>query len=42
MKHVVDLSGSEGQTISLGIDVMTDEYMNSNLFVDDVSFQATP
>ncbi|MBK8128849.1 MAG: hypothetical protein IPK53_07865 [bacterium] len=39
--HVVNLSAYVGQTISLQIRSETDASLNSNLFVDDVSFQAT-
>jgi len=41
VKHVVDLSAYGGQSVSLQIRAETDSSLNSNLFVDDVSFQAT-
>jgi hypothetical protein len=39
--HVVNLGAYAGQSVSLQIRVETDSILNSNLFVDDVSFQAT-
>jgi thermitase len=39
-EHVVDLSAYAGQRIQLQIRVITDLYFTSNLYVDDVSFQA--
>lgn len=39
--HVVNLSAYVGQTINFQIRSETDASLNSNLFVDDVSFQAT-
>ena len=39
VKRVVNLSAFAGQTISLQIRVETDSTLNSNLFIDDVSFQ---
>ena len=41
VKHIVDLSSYAGQTVSLQIGVETDSTFNSNLFIDDVSFQAS-
>jgi len=38
-RHVVDLNTYAGQSVSLRIEVKTDVSLNSNLFVDDVSFQ---
>lgn len=40
-KHVVNLSAYAGQTVMLRIEADTDSAINSNLFVDDVSFQST-
>jgi hypothetical protein len=40
-KHVVNLSAYAGQTVTVRIRVTTDDSLNSNLFLDDVSFQAT-
>jgi C1A family cysteine protease/predicted secreted protein len=40
VKHVVNLSAYAGQSVSLQIRAETDPSLNSNLFVDDVSFQA--
>jgi hypothetical protein len=40
--HIVNLSAYAGQSISLRIEAQADGANNSNLFVDDVSFQATP
>jgi hypothetical protein len=39
---VTDLSTYAGQTINLDIVAATDEIFNSNLFIDDVTFQASP
>ncbi len=41
VKHVVDLSAYAGQTVPVQIRAETDYSNNSNLFIDDVSFQAT-
>lgn len=41
VKRVVNLSAFAGQTISLQIRVETDSTLNSNLFIDDVSFQSS-
>ena len=41
VKHVVNLSAYAGQSVSLQIRAETDDSLNSNLFVDDVSFQAS-
>jgi hypothetical protein len=41
IEHTVNLSAYAGQSISLQIRVETDSSFNSNLFVDDVSFQAS-
>ncbi|NLE44228.1 MAG: hypothetical protein GX620_05870 [Chloroflexi bacterium] len=41
VKRTVDLSGYAGQSISFQIRVETNGSLNSNLFVDDVSFQAS-
>jgi hypothetical protein len=40
-KHVVNLSAYAGQTVTVRIRVTTDGSLNSNLFVDEVAFQAT-
>ena len=42
VKHVVNLSAYAGQLVTLQIWVETDESLHSNLFVDDVAFQASP
>jgi len=42
VKHVVNLAAYAGQTVTLQIRAETDGSANSNLFVDDVAFQATP
>jgi len=42
VKHVVNLSAYAGQSVTLQIRVETDGSDNSNLFVDDVAFQASP
>jgi hypothetical protein len=39
VRRVVDLSGYVGQVVTLSITVSTDGSLNSNLFIDDVSFQ---
>ena len=41
VKHVVDLSAYAGQSVELEIAALTNSVDNSNLFVDDVSFQAS-
>jgi hypothetical protein len=41
VKRTVNLSAYSGQTVSLQIRVATDSSYNSNLFIDDVSFQTT-
>lgn len=41
VKHVVNLSTYAGQTIVLQIRAETDSSNNSNLFIDDVAFQAS-
>ena len=41
VKRVVNLSGYAGQSVRLQIRAETDYSNNSNLFIDDVSFQAT-
>ncbi|MGQ9628574.1 MAG: hypothetical protein ACUVV0_16920, partial [Anaerolineae bacterium] len=41
VKHVVNLSAYAGQSVSLQIRAETDDSLNSNLFVDDVAFQAS-
>jgi hypothetical protein len=41
VEHSVNLSAYAGQTAYLQIRVETDAFLNSNLFIDDVSFQAT-
>ncbi|MFC2037100.1 S8 family serine peptidase [Chloroflexota bacterium] len=41
-RHTIDLSDHEGHSVSLRIRVRTDSSLISNLFVDDVVFQATP
>ena len=40
-KHVVNLSAYAGQTVTVRIRVTTDNSLNSNLFLDEMSFQAT-
>lgn len=40
-KHVVNLSAYKGQTVSFQIRTETNGSLNSNLFVDDVSFQSS-
>jgi bacillolysin len=42
VKHVVNLSAFAGQMVLLQIRAETDSSLNSNLFIDDVSFQSTP
>ena len=42
VQHTVDLSAYEGQSVSLQIRAETDSSANSNLFVDDVTFQSSP
>jgi len=37
--HTVDIASYAGQTVTLRINVDTDDTWNSNLFVDDVSFE---
>jgi hypothetical protein len=39
-QNVVDLTAYAGQSVSLQLRVETDSSLNSNLFVDDVAFQA--
>jgi serine protease len=41
VRHTVNLSAYAGQTVTLQIRAETDGSLNSNLFVDDVSFAAT-
>lgn len=41
VKHTVNLGAYAGQTVTLQLRVETDESLNSNLFIDDVSFQAS-
>jgi len=41
VKHVVNLSTYAGQSVSLQIRAETDSSLNSNLFIDDVSFQSS-
>jgi uncharacterized repeat protein (TIGR01451 family) len=41
VKHVVNLSTYAGQSVQLRIMATTDGLLNSNLFIDDVSFQAS-
>jgi kumamolisin len=41
VKHAVDLSAYAGLSVSIRIQAETDSSLNSNLFVDDVAFQAT-
>lgn len=40
--RVVNLSAYAGTTVSLQIFARTDSYLNSNWFIDDVAFQASP
>lgn len=42
VKHVVNLSAYAGQLVLLQIRAETDGSLNSNLFIDDVTFQSTP
>ena len=42
VKHVVNLSAYANQNVTLQIRAETDSSYNSNLFVDDVAFQASP
>jgi hypothetical protein len=42
VKHVVNLSAYANQNVTLQIRVEADNSGNSNLFVDDVAFQASP
>jgi hypothetical protein len=42
VKHSVNLSAYAGQSVTLQIRAETDAVLNSNLFVDDVSLQASP
>ncbi len=42
VKYSVDLSAYAGQTVNLRLSVQTNASDGSNLFVDDVAFQATP
>lgn len=41
VRHVVDLRSYAGQTVDIQIRSETDGSLNSNLFVDDVSFQSS-
>jgi Subtilase family/Carboxypeptidase regulatory-like domain len=41
VKKVVDLSSYAGQSVSLQIKAECDNYLNSNLFIDHVSFQSS-
>ena len=41
VKHSVNLSAYAGESVTLQIRVETDSVINSNLFVDDVSLQAS-
>lgn len=41
-QHVVDLSAYAGLTVMVQIRAETDASVNSNLFIDDVAFQASP
>ncbi len=41
VKHVVNLSAYANQSVTLQIRVVTDSSNNSNLFVDDMAFQAS-
>ncbi len=40
VQHTVDLRAYAGQTVALEIRAETDSSLNSNLFIDDVTFQA--
>jgi hypothetical protein len=42
VKHVVNLSAYQGQSVALQIRAETDSSLISNLFVDDVAFQSSP
>ena len=42
VQHVVDLSAYAGQSVTVQIRVETDSSLNSNLFVDHVTFQSNP
>ncbi|MBE7530692.1 MAG: hypothetical protein HS099_13285 [Ardenticatenaceae bacterium] len=41
VRKVVNLSAYSGQTVTFRIGAVTDDLLNSNLFVDDVAFQAS-
>ena len=41
VKHAVNLSAYVNQTVTLQVRAETDADLNSNLFVDDFSFQAS-
>jgi uncharacterized repeat protein (TIGR01451 family) len=41
VKHTVNLSAYAGQSVALQIRAETDSSLNSNLFIDDVSFQSS-
>ncbi len=41
-KRVIDLNAYRGQTVTLRIQHVTDSSINTNWFIDDVGFQATP
>jgi serine protease len=42
VKHSVNLAAYAGQSVTIQVRVETDNLLNSNLFVDDFSFAATP
>ena len=42
VQHVVDLSAYAGQSVAIQIRVETDGSLNSNLFIDHVTFQSNP
>jgi len=42
VKKSIDLTSRAGQSVSIQFRVVTDSSLNSNWFIDDVSFQASP
>jgi len=42
VSHTIDLTGYAGRLVTLRIQVKTDDSNMSNLFIDDVSLQASP
>jgi xanthomonalisin len=41
VKHAINLTPYIGQTVTVRIEAVTDSSLNSNLFIDDVTFQST-